>query len=159
VLLAIATACSAASAFEYAGLSLDTDPNTLRQRYPTSTFDATSVWISKVDARDDVRYVRRWTNAGKDELNILFEKPHNELDKKPASFEEGHYARNPRCAVVLERLTQVYGKPSKIETRVEERLSHRISIWASGREEVSLDCYSVDGKGDRLVGELKIRAK
>jgi hypothetical protein len=31
----------------------------------------------------------------------LFEVPAEELDKKPTSFEEDHYARNPRCAVIL----------------------------------------------------------
>ena len=92
VMLAIATAGAAGSTFEYAGLRLETDPNTFRQRYPTSTVDATSVQVSKGDAHDNVRYVRRWTNAGKDELNVLFEVPAEELDKTPTSFGEEHYA-------------------------------------------------------------------
>ncbi|MET0166916.1 MAG: hypothetical protein ABW318_18160 [Vicinamibacterales bacterium] len=159
VLLAIATAGAAASTFEYAGLRLDTDPSTFRQRYPTSTVDATSVQVSKGDAHDNVRYVRRWTNVGKDELNVLFEVPAQELDKTPTSFGEEHYARHPRCAVIFERLTKAYGKPAKTRTWPEERLSHRVSTWTNAREEMSLDCYNVDGKGDRLAAELTIRAR
>jgi hypothetical protein len=158
-LLAIAATSSAGSTFEYAGLSLVTDPSTFRQRYPASVVNGTIVRVSKLDAHDNVRYVRRWTNAGKDELNILFEVPYEELDKKPTSFEEDHSARNPLCAPILERLMKVYGKPTKTHTWPEERLSHRISTWTKGREEMILDCYNVDGKGDPLAAEVRIRAR
>ncbi len=159
VLLAIATTSFAGSSFEYAGLRLDTDPSTFRQKYPNSTVDATTVWVSKVDAHDQVRYIRRWTNAGKDELNILFEVPYQELAKKPTSFEEEHYARNPLCVPILKRLTKVYGKPARTRSWVEERLSHRASTWTKGHAEMSLDCYKVDGKGNQLAAEITIRVR
>ncbi len=134
-------------------------PQHFRQKYPNSTVDATTVWVSKVDAHDQVRYVRRWTNAGKDELNILFEVPYQELAKKPTSFEEEHYARNPLCVPILKRLTNIYGKPAKTRSWVEERLSHRASTWTKGRAEMSLDCYRVDGKGNQLAAEITIRVR
>lgn len=158
-LLFIASASGAATMFEFAGLTLETDLNSLRQRYPLSIFSEGSVWLSPADAHDDIYYIHKSARQGERQLRISFEKPIAVLKQKPSSWSEEHYARFPKCEVVLERLTKAYGQPTRVHTWPEERLSHLVRTWDASTEELSLDCYSIDGKGVLLAAEILIKSK
>jgi hypothetical protein len=145
--------------FEYAGLGLETDLNSLKQRYPTSIVQDRSAWLSKADSHDEVHYIEKRSIDGKEEIRIIFERPEDQLDKKPASWLDGQYARHPKCKTILQKLTQLYKPPIKERHWVEERLNHLIRTWSSPTETMDLDCYNIDGQGEFLAGELTIRAK
>jgi hypothetical protein len=158
VLCAIAGSGGAVPTFEYAGIKRETDLSSLRQRYSSSIVDERSVRLSQADSHDDVHYIEKRTVEGKDELRVVFETPHDQLKSKPTSWRAEHYARFPKCNTILARLIRTYGQPAKTRTWPEERLSHRVRTWSNSNEEMSLDCYNIDGKGDLLAAEL-IRSK
>jgi hypothetical protein len=145
--------------FEYAGLGLETDLNSLKQRYPTSIVQDRSAWLSKADSHDEVHYIEKRSIDGKEGIRIIFERPEDQLDKKPASWLDGQYARHPKCKTILQKLTQLYKLPMKERHWSEERLNHRIRTWSSPTETMDLDCYNIDNQGEFLAVELTIRAK
>jgi hypothetical protein len=93
VLLTFSSICLAGSGFEYGGLSLNSDPSTYKKRYPTSIVQGNSAWLSKADSHNGVHYIEKRSIDGKQEIKISFEAPEDQLDKKPTSWEEGHYAK------------------------------------------------------------------
>jgi hypothetical protein len=145
--------------FEYAGLGLETDLNSLKQGYPTSIVQERSAWLSKADSHDEVHYIEKKNIDGKEEMRIVFERPEDQLDTKPVSWLDGQYARHPKCKAILQKLIQSYKQPTKERHWVEERLNHLIRTWSSPTETMDLDCYNIDGKGEFLAAELTIRAK
>ena len=159
ICVVVAAIGCAGAHFEYGGLSLETDLNTLKQKYPTSIVQGRSAWLSKADSRDDVHFIEKRSVDGKEEIRILFEKPEDQLEKKPASWEDGHYARLPRCETILHRLTETYKQPVNERLWVEERLNHRVRTWSNPTETMNLDCYNIDGKGELLAIELTIQSK
>ena len=152
------TSWSGESGFQYAGLSLKTDVDSLGQKYPTSIVHHRSVWLSKADSHDEVHYVEKRSIDGREEIRILFEKPEDQLDKKPASWEEGHYARHPKCDPILRKLTEAFKQPIRERRWVEERLNHRIRTWSNSTETMNFDCYNIDGQGEFLALELTIQS-
>src|SRR5207245_8008672 len=91
---------------------------------------------------------------------IIKNKKHEDkIEKEPASWEEGQYARHPKCETILQKLTQAYKQPTKERFWVEERLNHRVRTWSSPTESMDLDCYNIDGQGELLALELTIRSK
>ena len=159
VLFVIPAFCFAGSNFEYGGISLNTDPISFKQKYPTSIVQGKSAWLSKADSHDEVHYIEKSSVDGKEEIKIIFEKPEDQLEKKPVSWEQGHYARHPRCNAILQRLTRNYKQPMKERPWVEERLNHLSRTWSSPTETMDLDCYNIDGQGEFLAVELTIRSK
>ena len=159
ICLAVLAFCSAGSHFEYAGLSPETDFGRLKQIYSTSTVQGGSVWLSKADSHDDVHYIEKRRVDGMQEVIIVFERPEDQLEREPASWEEGQYARHPKCETILQKLTQAYKQPTKERFWVEERLNHRVRTWSSPTESMDLDCYNIDGQGELLALELTIRSK
>ena len=145
--------------FEYAGLGLKTHLSTLKQRYPTSIVQDRSAWLSKAVSHDEVHYIQKRSIDGREEIRIVFERPEDEFDKKPTSWEEGQYARHPKCETILQKLVQSYKQPMKERHWVEERLNHLVRTWSSPTETMDLDCYNIEGQGEFLAVELTIRAK
>lgn len=51
------------------------------------------------------------------------------------------------------------GRPVKERVWVEERLNHRVRIWANPNETMSLDGYNIDRKGALLTADLTIKSE
>ena len=159
VLLTFSSICLAGSGFEYGGLSLNSDQSTYKKRYPTSIVQGNSAWLSKADSHNGVHYIEKRSIDGKQEIKISFEAPEDQLDKKPTSWEEGHYARHPKCEEILSQLVKTYKQPIKERPSVEERINHRIRTWVNPQETMVLDCYNIDGQGEFLANEITIRSR
>lgn len=152
-----------ASAFEYAGVGLGTDPNGLRERFPSSKhefwqrssgsiirpedgtgrFDAMlkdgdGLYIVKLapdDSRGDATTVSVSLDHGRLRRWILaFERP--SLGSNPDQIE----ARYPGCKRVLDSIAERYGPPGQFSTRIENGIQHRLRTWTSKEGTLRLDC-------------------
>ena len=143
VVLSVPLFCLAEAHFDYGGIDLRTDLASLRQRYPSSIVNRDSIRLSATDSHDGMYYVQKRMIDGQDEIRIVFERPSEQLQKQPQSWEEDRFARFPKCEGILRRLTEQYMQPIKERSWVEERLNHQIRTWSNATESLSLDCSTV----------------
>jgi hypothetical protein len=158
-LLAFSAICSAQAYFQYGGLSLLTDPSSFKKTYPKSISDKKSVWLSESESHDGVHYIEKQSFEGKEWIKISFEKPADQLEKKPESWEDGHYMRHPQCDEILSKLTKAYGAPAKVNARWEEAIEWRPHRWNHEGERLELNCYTLNGEGKVLAADIVISRK
>ncbi len=93
------------------------------------------------------------------EFHLSFEKPADYLKTEPKDWAASHYARHPDCHLIETKIKDRFGEPSLEREWSEERLLHQPRSWSLPDQRVELDCYSLDGQGKQLAGEVIFRRR
>ncbi|MFO0245548.1 MAG: hypothetical protein ACK53H_09210 [Betaproteobacteria bacterium] len=152
-----------ARAFDYGGLSLETEARRLRELFPASVHEfwqrATGSVLLPEDAEGrfdealregDGRYVVRLapedTRAEVTSLALTLERGRTVrvtlgLDRDSKGFTpESIERRFPGCRGVLDALVARYGQPSGFQSRTEEGLERRLRTWKGPQGLMRLEC-------------------
>lgn len=168
--------------FAYAGLSLETEAQSLAARFPRSShefveaYSGTShlldadgaakfqqalrsetgryrVRLAESEGVGGVYFVEFEVAAGKVQgLKLSFEKPESYF-RRPFSYQDERF---PACGPILSSLAAQYGKPSNGRSWTEESIEHSIRFWRAGSEQLSLDCGQYYGRKKVFALEVVI---
>ena len=118
-----------ASAFDFAGLNLNTTMADLKKRYPKSTALDTLVYLSDEESHDHISTVGVSRNGPARTITIAFER---QIQGR---------ATYPLCEQLVSRLKARYGNPANATDAQEERARNRRFEWKTSAESLTLSCF------------------
>jgi len=187
VLLVASTALgqtAATRSYGYAGLSLETDVQSLAAKFPRSSHEFVESYsgtnhllaadgspkfqqtlrsetgkyrirLAESEAIGGVYLVEFEMAGGKAQaLKLSFEKPESYF-KKPFSYQDERF---PACGPILSSLAAQHGKPANGRSWTEESIEHNFRLWQEGSEQLSLDCGQYYGRKKVFALEVGITA-
>lgn len=180
-LLVCLLAAAPAQAFEYGGLSLETEARRLRELFPASVHEfwqrATGSVLVPEDAEGrfeealrlgDGRYVVRLapedTRAEVTSLALSLDQGRAVritlgLDRDSKGFTpEAIERRFPGCRGVLDALAARYGQPAGFQSRTEEGLEWRVRTWKGPQGVMRLECGRFPGREAIFAIDVEIYA-
>jgi hypothetical protein len=169
-------------AYAYAGMSLETDWQSLAARFPRSSHEFVEAYngtnhLLAADGAEQFQHVLR-SEPGKYRIRLAqseaiggmyfleFAMAAGKVQGFKASFEKpeaffktpftNQDERFPACGPILSSLTTQYGKPANGRVWSEESLEHTVRTWRSGSEQLTLDCGQYMGRKKVFAVELTI---
>lgn len=181
VLAALLCAAFPAGAFDYGGLSLETEAHRLRELFPVSAHEfrqrGTGAILLPDDEEGRFEEVVR-TGDGSYVVRLAPEDTRAEVTSLRLSLDQGRTSRMtlglerdskgftpeaierrfPGCRAVLDALVARYGQPAGFVSRAEEGLEWRVRSWKGPEGVMRLECGRFPGREAIFAIEVEIEA-
>ena len=142
-----------ASSLEYGGINSSTTLRSLKDRYSDTIFSNGYGHLNEKDVHDHIHFIAIRQRGERIVVRVSFERP-NTPGQTPADWRENHYARHPKCNVILSKLRETHGAGKQTVEVWEERLEWKSYQWDKNNDHMLFRCYRPDGKGEFLAAEI-----
>jgi len=121
--------------FRYAGITLETSMDEIKDRYPNSKFSRTTIYVDPRDSHDHIYQITISDNENNPHVRLFFQR------KDMAPDGVNYSLVFPRCRPVFNEIYRNYGGPHIIQRHYAAATKMFYRIWRVGDERLQLFCH------------------